>query len=96
MKLKRMSIRFNLEQEADRRAWEHLQCIKTSRNQAVIAAINASFEPVNQSLTNAIRETIRECLQNISASQVPLPEQASAISEEESALLDSLDDLMGS
>ena len=95
MNLKRMSIRFNLEQEADRRAWKHLQGVKTSRNQAVIAAINASFEPVNQSLTTSICATIRECLQNISASQVPLPEQASAISEEESALLDSLDDLLG-
>lgn len=95
MKLKRMSIRFNLEQEADRRAWEHLQGIETSRNQAVIAAINASFEPVSPALKDAIRATIRECLQDVSVLQVHPTEQTPAISEDESALLDSLDDLLG-
>lgn len=95
MKLKRMSLRFNLERDADRRAWEYLQGLSTSKNQAVIAAVNASFAPVNAALKKAIREVIQDCLQNASFVQPPAAEPSSAISAEESALLDSLDDFLG-
>ena len=44
MSIKRMSLRFNLDNESDRKAWEHLQSIPASKNKAVIDALNASFE----------------------------------------------------
>lgn len=44
MKLKRMSLRFNLENENDRKAWKHLQDLSGSKNKAVISAINGYFE----------------------------------------------------
>ncbi len=95
MKQKRMSVRFNLEREPERRAWEHLQSLNTSMNQTIIAAVNAFYEPVNPAVKEAIREVVQECLQNKSLVKASLTEQAPAISEEESALLHSLDDLLG-
>ena len=41
---KRFSLRFNLDNGADRKAWEHLQSAPDSKNKAIISAINAYFE----------------------------------------------------
>ena len=54
MKLKRISLRFNLENESDRRAWERLQDLSGSKNKAIISAINGYFEQEND-----LAETIR-------------------------------------
>ena len=96
MKPKRISIRFNMENEADRKAWEFLQGIQNSKNKAVIAAINSYFEPVNSSVADIVRQTIRECFQNVSVEQPLLTEQPLTLTEDENALLDSLDDFLGS
>ena len=40
MSIKRMSLRFNLDNEADRKAWKHLKNTANSKNKAVITAIN--------------------------------------------------------
>ena len=90
-----MSLRFNLDKEDERRAWEYLQNLDTSRNKAVITAINASFEPVNPSIIKAVKEAVQDCLQNISFVQAEQPTALPEISDDESALLDSLDDLLG-
>lgn len=45
MSIKRMSLRFNLDNEADRKAWEHLKITADSKNKAVITAINQFYEP---------------------------------------------------
>ena len=96
MSIKRMSLRFNLDNESDREAWEHLQSIPDSKNKAIIDALNASFEQAN-ALADLIRQTIRECLSagmfvpaDIS-SQTEEPE----VSEDEAALLDAMDAFMG-
>ena len=96
MSIKRMSLRFNLDNESDRKAWEHLQSVPDSKNKAVIDALNASFEQAN-ALADLIRQTIRECLSagmfvpaDIS-SQTEVPE----VSEDEAALLDAMDAFMG-
>ena len=96
MSIKRMSLRFNLDNESDRRAWEHLQSIPDSKNKAVIDALNASSQHAN-ALADLIRQTIRECLSagmfvpaDIS-SQTEEPE----VSEDEAALLDAMDAFMG-
>ena len=86
---KRFSLRFNLDNEADRNAWEHLQSASDSKNKAIIASINAYFE-TDRNLAKVIRETIRECLKDISVVKTeaaPVEE----ISEDENSLMDSLD-----
>ena len=90
MTVKRFSLRFNLENEADKRAWDSLQCISDSRNKTIISAINAYFEQ-GGNLEETIRETIRECLKDISFVQKTEEEPATVISEDEAALMDSLD-----
>ena len=86
---KRFSLRFNLDNEADRRAWEHLQSAPDSKNKTIISAINAYFE-TDGNIEKVIRETIRECLKDvpiIKAVEEPIEE----ISEDENTLMDSLD-----
>ena len=86
---KRFSLRFNLDNEAERKAWEHLQSAPDSKNKAIIASINAYFE-TDGNIEKVIRETIRECLKDvpiIKAVEEPIEE----ISEDENTLMDSLD-----
>ena len=86
---KRFSLRFNLDNEADRNAWEHLQSASDSKNKAIIASINAYFE-TDRNLAKVIRETIRECLKDISVVKTETA-PAEEISEDENSLMDSLD-----
>ena len=86
---KRFSLRFNLDNEAERKAWEHLQSVLDSKNKTIISAINAYFEAVGN-IEKVIRETIRECLKDmpiVKAVEEPIEE----ISEDENTLMDSLD-----
>lgn len=88
--MKRLSVRFDLSRETDRKAWEYLQSVNGSKNQAVIDALCTHSN--NSTVTEIIRSTIRECLQGITVSSaVPVPQ----ITEEESELLDSLDAFLG-
>ena len=90
---KRFSLRFNLDNEAERKAWEHLQSVTDSKNKAIISAINAYFEN-NGNLEKVIRETIRECLKDMSVVQAVVEEPTEEISEDENTLMDSLDMFM--
>lgn len=90
MKIKRLSLRFNLENETDRKAWERLQTVTDSKNKAIIMAINAYFEQ-GGNLAEVIRETIRDCLKNISVIQTAEVLPAEKISADEDELMDSLD-----
>ncbi len=96
MSIKRMSLRFNLENESDRRAWEHLQSFPGSRNKAAIDAVNAFFEQAD-TISNLIRETIRECLSagTFVSADISSQEVEPEISEDEEALLDAMDAFMG-
>lgn len=91
MSTKRRSLRFNLENKEELRAWEYLENFKGSKNGAVISAINSYFEPKDD-LKETIRETIRECLKDIPVA----PVKTEALSEEENELLDSVDMFLGS
>ena len=86
---KRFSLRFNLDNEAERKAWEHLQSAPDSKNKAIIASINAYFE-TDGNIEKVIRETIRECLKDISIVKTEAA-PAEEISEDENSLMDSLD-----
>lgn len=94
MSLKRMSLRFNLDNEAERSAWEHLKNEADSKNKAVITAINQFYEPHTE-IVETIKETIQECLQNLSVIQTESRQLTERLSEEENLLLDSLDDFLG-
>ena len=86
---KRFSLRFNLDNEVERKAWEHLQSAPDSKNKAIIASINAYFE-ADGNIEKVIRETIRACLEDmpiVKAVEEPIEE----ISEDENTLMDSLD-----
>lgn len=95
MNIKRMSLRFNLDNEAERKAWEYLKNVTDSKNKAVITAINQFYEP-HAEITETIKETIRDCLQNLSVIQTESAQPTETLSEEENLLLDSLDDFLGS
>ena len=86
---KRFSLRFNLDNEVERKAWEHLRSAPDSKNKAIIASINAYFE-TDGTIEKVIRETIRECLKDISVVKVA-EEPTEEISEDENTLMDSLD-----
>lgn len=90
---KRFSLRFNLDNEADRKAWEYLQSAPDSKNKAIISAINTYFEPDGR-METIIRETIRECLKDISVVQAVTEESTEEISEDENTLMDSLEMFM--
>ena len=90
---KRFSLRFNLDNEADRKAWEHLQSAPNSKNKAIISAINAYFETDGR-METIIRQTIRACLKDISVVQTVTEEPTEEISEDENALMDSLEMFM--
>ena len=90
MSTKRRSLRFNLENKEERRAWEHLENFKGSKNSVVISAINSYFEPKDD-LKETIRETIRECLKDVQATSAKIE----VLSEEENELLDSVDVFLG-
>lgn len=94
MSIKRMSLRFNLDNEADRKAWELLQNLSGSKNKAIISAINGYFEQDNN-LAEIVRETIAECLRNIPVVQAQAEPTTEILSEEENELMDSLDMFLG-
>lgn len=93
MKPKRISVRFNLNHEADGRAWEYLQKAQDSKNKTVIAALIAFFEP-QTALADVIRQTIRECLSGAAVAPARTADASLALSEDESALLDTLDEFL--
>ena len=90
---KRFSLRFNLDNEADRKAWEYLQTAPDSKNKAIISAINAYFETDGR-METIIRQTIRECLKDIYVVQAVTEEPTEEISEDENTLMDSLEMFM--
>ena len=90
---KRFSLRFNLDNEAERRAWEHLQSAPDSKNKAIISAINAYFENDGR-METIIKQTIRACLKDISVVQAVTEEPTEEISEDENTLMDSLEMFM--
>lgn len=94
MNIKRMSLRFNLDNKAERKAWEYLKNVTDSKNKAVITAINQFYEPHTE-ITEVIRKTIRDCLQNLSVIQTESVQPTETLSEEENELMDSLDMFLG-
>ena len=85
MNKQRLTIRFNLDNDLDRKAWEYLQT-QSSKSKAIIYALASQ----NSDITEIIKQTIKECLKDISFSQV----RENNLSNDENSLLDSLDDFL--
>ena len=80
MKRPRAEARFDLEQEADRRAWEFLQSAPQSRGRLIIAALNAYADAQDErarqdAFCERVIETIRAELRGNSMTVSPLPVQ---------------------
>lgn len=85
MNKQRLTILFNLDNDLDRKAWEYLQT-QGSKSKAIIYALNSQ----NCDITEIIKQTIKECLKDITFTQV----KENTISNDENSLLDSLDDFL--
>ena len=83
MKHPRAEARFDLEQEADRQAWEFLQSSPLSRSRLIIAALNAYAEAQDErsrqdAFCERVIETIRAELHSNSVAVIPFPAQPEA------------------
>ena len=90
MKLKRFSLRFNLDRENDRRAWEALHRMDTrSINQEIIARINAKEQ--TDVLKELIRQTVSEELERTAKNSRDRPAaQAEASAEDLNTVFDNM------
>lgn len=94
MSVKRLTIRFNLQNEEERRAWEYLHSRDgMSLSKDVIRILNAAEQYEN--LQMLIRQTITEALQGATA-PVSLPATAESAdrTDNDSAMLDFLDSFL--
>ena len=83
MKRPRAGARFDLEQEADRRAWEFLQSSTLSRSKLIIAALNAFADAQEEQARQAafydrVIETIRTELRGNAMTAGPISAQIEA------------------
>ena len=87
MTSKRISVRFNLDNPDELKAWEYLHRLKTdSLNKEIISMINASRQ--NNDLRELLRQTITVALQGMSFQQVEIK---SEITESDLAALNFID-----
>lgn len=87
MTSKRISVRFNLDNPDELKAWEHLHRLKTdSLNKEIISMINASRQ--NNDLRELLRQTITVALQGMSFQPVEIK---SEITESNLAALNFID-----
>ena len=98
---KRLNLRFNLDREADRRAWEYLCRQNCSKNKAIISAIIAHEDQQQRSKTeqaflNRIIDTIRTELRSAPLFGLSQILQPQVIQQQEPELEDpeSVDNLM--
>lgn len=65
-KIVNTNIRLNLEREADRKAWEHLQRLDRkaykSYSRAVVIALNAFFDRQQDAIADAFLQKLREII----------------------------------
>ena len=87
MTSKRISVRFNLDNPDELKAWEYLHRLKTdSLNKEIISMINASRQ--NNDLRELLRQTITVALQGMSFQPVEIK---SEITESDLAALNLID-----
>lgn len=95
MDTKRISLRFNLDNESDRIAWEYLETKSESKNRAIIEALRCIAEN-EKSIAEIIRETISDCLKNVTLAPEPSKNEPDMVaSADEGLLLEAMDSFLG-
>ena len=89
MNVKRMSLRFNMDKESDRIAWEYLESIGESRNKAVINIIRNAAQ-ADKPIAEIIRETISDCLAGVEIKASAHKETKADITEEDKQILEAM------
>lgn len=94
MSVKRLTIRFNLQNEEERRAWEYLHSRDgPSLSKDVIRILNAAEQYEN--LQMLIRQTITEALQGVMVpTSLPAMAESADSTENDNAMLDFLDSFL--
>lgn len=75
MQRKKMTLRFDLDNPEDRRAWEYLQRLNpASMNKAVLAIINQAEQTsrIQEIVRNTIREELSAALNRFSFQSMPV------------------------
>lgn len=95
MDTKRISLRFNLDNESDRIAWEYLETKSESKNRAIIEALRCAAEN-EKPIAEIIRETICDCLKDVTLAPEPSKNEPDMVaSDDESLLLEAMDSFLG-
>ena len=89
MSIKRLSVRFNLNVESDRKAWEYLDSIATPKTRAIINAVNKCARP-QEDIALIIRTTIKDCLKDVKTIEAPVQKEEPEISNAQNNLLDAM------
>ena len=94
MSIKRLTIRFNLQNEEERRAWEYLHSrAGPSLSKDVIRILNAAEQ--YEDLQMLIRQTITEALQGATVpASLPAMAESADSTENDTVMLDLLDSFL--
>ncbi|MBS6456927.1 MAG: hypothetical protein KH544_02750 [Firmicutes bacterium] len=94
MSIKRLTIRFNLQNEEERRAWEYLHSRDgPSLSKDVIRILNAAEQ--YEDLQMLIRQTITEALQGATVpASLPAMAESAGSTENDTVMLDLLDSFL--
>ena len=104
MSVRRLNLRFNLDREEERRAWEYLQGVTRSKNSVIIQAVNAYEDALTQreredAFLERLVQTVRAELKGVQIMVAQPPAQTASVpvgetaeqAESEDTLLEFLD-----
>lgn len=104
MSVRRLNLRFNLDREEERRAWEYLQGVTRSKNSVIIQAVNAYEDALTQreredAFLERLAQTVRAELKGVQIMVAQPPAQTASVpvgetaeqAESEDTLLEFLD-----
>lgn len=104
MSVRRLNLRFNLDREEERRAWEYLQGVTRSKNSVIIQAVNAYEDALTQreredAFLERLAQTVRAELKGVQIMVAQPPAQTASVpvgetaeqAESENTLLEFLD-----
>ena len=104
MSVRRLNLRFNLDREEERRAWEYLQGVTRSKNSVIIQAVNAYKDALTQreredAFLERLARAVRAELKSVQIMVAQPPAQTASVpvgetaeqAESEDTLLEFLD-----
>ena len=100
MSVRRLNLRFNLDREEERRAWEYLQGVTRSKNSVIIQAVNAYEDALTQreredAFLERLARTVRAELKGVQIMVAqPSPQTASVPVGETAEQAESADTLL--